>query len=293
MAELMTTAEVAAYLRIKERKVYELVRDRRIPCSRAAGKWLFPRHLIDLWVISGVEGAGAGPAPAPPIVAGSQDPLLDWALQESGSELAMFACGSTGGLERLAEGKAVAAGLHLLDPETGTYNVAAANRTLGTMQAVLVEWGWRTQGLVVARGNPLGLAGVADLARPGVRVAHRQAGAGSALLLDHLLAEAGLAREAIGFLPDTAKGETELGLAVLEGRADAGLAVEGVAGQLKLGFVKLARERFDLAIRRHDYFEPPIQKLLAFARTDAFAARAAELGGYDISGLGRVVWNGP
>ncbi len=293
MADLMTTAEVAAYLRIKERKVYELVRERRIPCSRAAGKWLFPRHLIDLWVIAGVEDAGLRAEPAPPIVAGSQDPLLDWALQESGSELAMFACGSTGGLERLADGKAVAAGLHLLDPETGAYNVAAVSRVLGTMQAVLIEWAWRSQGLVVARGNPLGIAGIADLARAGVRVAHRQEGAGSAVLFDHLLAQAGLVRDAIGFLPETSKGETELGLAVLENRADAGLAVEGVAGQLKLDFVSLARERFDLAVRRRDYFEPPIQKLLAFSRTDAFAARAAEFGGYDISALGHVVWNGP
>ncbi len=293
MAELMTTGEVAAYLRIKERKVYELVRERRIPCSRAAGKWLFPRHLVDLWVIAGVEGAGAGGEAPPPIVAGSQDPLLDWALQELGSELAMFACGSTGGLERLADGKAVAAGLHLLDPATGEYNVPAARRALGTMQVVLIEWGWRTQGLVVARGNPLGLGSVADLARPGVRVARRQEGAGAALLLDHLLAEAGVTRDGIGFLPDTAKGETELGLAVLEGRADAGLAVAGVAGQLRLDFVPLARERFDLAIRRRDYFEPPIQRLLAFARSEAFVARAADLGGYDIADLGRVAWNGP
>ncbi len=293
MAEMMTTAEVAEYLRIKERKVYELVRERRIPCSRAAGKWLFPRHLIDLWVMAGIEGTNGRGEPPPPIVAGSQDPLLDWALQESGSELAMFACGSTVGLERLADGKAVAAGLHLLDPATGAYNVAAAARALGAVEAVMIEWGWRAQGLVVARGNPRGISGIADLAKPGIRVAHRQAGAGSALLFDDLLAKAGVDRKAIGFLPETSKGETELGLAVLEGRADAGLAVEGVAGQLKLDFVELARERFDLAIRRRDFFESPIQKLLAFARTGPFAARAAELGGYDISSLGRVVWNGP
>ena len=95
-------------LRIKERKVYELVRGREIPCTRVSGKWLFPKRLIDVWLLEGSEGPRpvARTAP-PPIIAGSQDPLLDWALQESGSDLAMLACGSAGGLDRLADGRAV------------------------------------------------------------------------------------------------------------------------------------------------------------------------------------------
>jgi molybdate-binding protein len=83
-----------------------------------------------------------------------------------------------------------------------------------------------------------------------------------------------------------------LGLAVLEGRADAGLAVAAVARQYRLDFLPLHRERYDLLMRRRDYFEAPVQKLLGFTRGEAFAARAGEMDGYDMGGLGRVVYNG-
>ena len=83
MSELMTTAEVAEYLRIKERKVYDLVRQGEIPCSRKAGKWLFPKTLIDRWVLQGVRASAVAMGPAPAIIAGSHDPLLDWAVRVS------------------------------------------------------------------------------------------------------------------------------------------------------------------------------------------------------------------
>ena len=294
MPEMMTTREVADYLRIKQRKVYELVRNGDIPCTRVTGKWLFPRHLIDVWLLQGTEGPGVAPAVAPPpIVAGSQDPLLDWALRESGCELAMLAGGSTAGLELLAQRRALAAGLHLLDEDSGEYNVHAVRRALGGREVVAVQWAWRRQGLVVAPGNPLAIAGIADLARPGLRIARRQEGSGSALLFRHLLAREGLAPEDLSLLDEVAKGETELGLSVLAGDADAGLAIEAAARRLKLDFVPLARERYDLVVGRRDYFEPPFQKLLAFAATESFRRHADELGGYDIDRLGQVVDNGP
>src|SRR5919199_722275 len=73
--ELMSTAEVADYLQLGERTVYELVRTRRIPCSRVTGKWLFPRRLIDEWVAGGAEYRGDVPLAPPPVIAGSHDPL--------------------------------------------------------------------------------------------------------------------------------------------------------------------------------------------------------------------------
>src|SRR3546814_9321972 len=83
----------------------------------------------------------------------------------------------------------------------------------------------------------------------------------------------------------------EVGLAVLDGKAEAGLGLRAVAKQLRLDFLPLTTERFDLVLRRRDYFEPPFQKLLAFARRDAVRVHAIELGGYDISGLGQVRYN--
>ncbi len=293
MAELMTTKELAEYLRIKERKIYELAGEGRIPCARVTGKLLFPRHLIDLWIAQATEGPVAAPrTPPPPVLAGSHDQLLEWALRESGCDLAMLTCGSMAGLERFAAGTALAAGLHVLDAASGEYNVPALRRALGTREAVLIEWGWRRQGLVTAPGNPLGLQTVADLARGGVRVALRQVGSGSQLLLAALLAGEGLEAAELTAPAAPCGSEIELGLAIIEGGADAGLAIEAVARQLKLHFIPLARERYDIVVSRVDYFDPPFQKLLAFAKGAAFTRRAAEAGGYDTAGLGRVVWNG-
>ncbi len=294
MAELMTTREVADYLRIKERKIYELAADGRIPCARVTGKLLFPRHLIDHWVAAGTEGPLPAPRPpAPPIIAGSHDLLLDWALTESGSDLAMLTCGSSAGLERLADGRAVAAGLHLLDDAGGEYNIPAIRDALAGSDVVAVEWAWRQQGLVVAKDNPKGLSSLADLTSAGVRIAQRQDGAGSRILFLSLLGQAGIAPDALNFISETPKNEIDLGLAIHDGRADAGLAIEAVARRLGLDFLPLARERYDIVIARRDYFEPAFQRLLTFAASDAMRRRASDAGGYDMDGLGRIVYNAP
>jgi molybdate-binding protein len=82
-----------------------------------------------------------------------------------------------------------------------------------------------------------------------------------------------------------------LAASIVDGKADCGLSIRASARRFRLGFVPLQRERFDLAFRRRDYFEPPLQALFAFARTTAFAERARELEGYDIGGTGRVIYN--
>ncbi len=303
MHDFMTTREVADYLRIKQRRVYELVRRRAIPCTRVTGKWLFPRTLVDIWLAEsaaregdpqgGLQGGLRGPVRAPPVVAGSHDPLLDWAVRESGCGLALLAGGSLDGLKRFAGGQAQVAGLHLWDAASDSFNLPAVSATLPLGGLLLVQWAWRSQGLVLAAGNPVGVTGLADLAAKPVTVIGRQAAAGSHLLLAQLLERAGLSPADLDFAAETAGSETDLGLAILEGRAQAGLAVEAVARSLKLDFLPLLNERYDLLLRRRDYFEPPFQALLAFTRTEPFRARAAQMGGYDITGLGQVELNGP
>jgi putative molybdopterin biosynthesis protein len=291
--EFLTTKEVAALLRIKERKVYELVSDNAIPVSRVTGKLLFPREMIEAWVWRHAEYRGGIEAlqPRPPVLAGSHDPLLEWALRQSVSELAIFFDGSLDGLARLGAGRAIAAGLHIFEPEAEDWNRGHLERALPGSPFVLVEWAWRVQGLVVPEGNPKAIAGLDDL--PGLTLIPRQKQAGSQILLDHLLQRAGLDPGRLQWLAPAARNHAEVALAVAEGKADAGFAVETVARQLRLGFVPLFRERYDLAIWRRDYFEPPLQKLFGFGRTEAFRTRAEELGGYDVSGLGRVHYNGP
>jgi len=294
MSELMTTREVAEYLRIKERKVYDLVRRGEIPCSRKAGKWLFPKTLIDRWVIQGVRADAAALGPAPAIIAGSHDPLLDWAVRESGCGLAILSGGSMDGLARVGAGEAAACGIHMRDPDSGTYNVPWVRRWLGNRDVVVIRWARREQGLLVAAGNPLGIAGIADLRAAGARrrIARRQQGAGSQMLLEQLLGEAGIGEDDVDLVAPPARTESDLARLVADGKADAGVAIAAVAHQHDLDFVLLADEFFDLVIRRHDFFEPPIQSLLAFAHSDALRDRAGALGGYDIGALGQVIWNG-
>lgn len=289
----MNTHEVADYLRVKERKVYELVAQRRIPCTRAAGKWLFPKELIDQWLLQNAEGLPeAGPAPEPPLIlSGSHDPLLDWAVRESDCGMAVLFNGSLDGLERFADSQVLACGLHLLDVDSGDYNTALLARRFATRPVVAVEWAWRQQGLIVARGNPLGLTGIEDIVDKAFAI--RQKEAGSHVLLDYLLRRAGLNLADIKAPGAPLRSETEVAMAVSSGQADAGLGVAAAAHSLQLDFVPLARERYDLAVWRRQYFAPAFQKLLAFTRRPEFSKRAGALSGYDISGLGQVRYNSP
>src|ERR1700755_2573872 len=111
--EFLTTSEAADYLRLGERKLYELVTEGAIPCSKVTGKWLFPRHELDLWVMSGLaRPPGMIAAEPPPIVGGSQDDLLEWALRESGSGLASLNEDTARGVERLRQGEVIAVAGH-------------------------------------------------------------------------------------------------------------------------------------------------------------------------------------
>lgn len=290
-AAMMTTGEVAEYLRVKERTIYDMVARQTIPFSRATGKLLFPRRLVDAWLEAQTELPVTGIAPAPPIYAGSNDPLLEWALRQSGSGLAVLARGSVQGLEDLAAGRAVLAGLHLLDPESGRWNLSAVQAHLPGTSHVLIHWARRTEGLITASDNPLGIIGLRDAAERGLRFATRSEGAGSQRLLDVLLAREGLSLAQITTVDRPAETHADLAALIETDEADCGLGLQAAAGPL--GFIPLvADESFDLAVTRRDYFEPPVQTLLAFARSDTFARRAAHLGGYDLSDTGRVLWNG-
>ncbi len=291
LSSLMTTAEVADYLRVKERTVYEMVARQTIPFSRATGKLLFPRRLVDAWLEAQTELPATGIAPPPPIYAGSNDPLLEWALRQSGTGLAVLASGSMQGLGDLAAGRAVLAGCHLLDPESGNWNLAAVQSQLPGSGHVMIHWARRVQGLITAPGNPLGITGLPDAVARGLRFATRAEGSGSQRLLDALLARADVTMRALNIAARPADTHADLAALIETGEADCGLGLQAAAG--KLGFLPLIDdESFDLVMRRRDYFEPPVQILLEFTRSDAFARRAAHLGGYDLTETGKVIWNG-
>lgn len=287
--EYLTTKELADLLRIKERKVYDLAASGAVPCTRAFGKLLFQRAAIDTWLSRHASGEEATPATLPSVFLGSHDPLLEWALRESGSGLATYFDGSLDGLERMSQGDGIASGLHIFDRETGGWNTNEVASRVAGKPLVLVEWAWRERGIIVADGNPKKISKIGDL--KGLTVAPRQAQAGSQVLLEHLLSEATLADGGMTFAA-AARTETDTALAVLEGAADAAFGLSCVAKQFRLAFVPIMRERFDLLVWRSEWFEEPFQTLLSFTRSDVFAEKAASLEGYDITGLGTVHYNG-
>ena len=287
----LTTRELADLLRIKERKVYELAASGEVPCSRATGKLLFPRDKVDAWLADNSSGP-AGPVAheRPAVLLGSHDPLLEWAMRESRCGLAANFDSSLDGLERFAGFQGIATGLHIPDTTGAGWNVNAVREKLAGQSVGLMEWAGRKRGLIVPPGNPAGIRTLSD-ARDRT-LAARQPEAGSQMLFARLLEEAGLAGSDINWSPP-ARSETDAALLVQDGSAEMSFGLASVAFQLRLEFIPVLKERYDLAIDRRAWFDPPLQALVAFCRSPAFAARAATLSGYDISGQFRVHYNAP
>ena len=291
--ELLTTTEAADYLRLRERKLYELVAERQIPCTKVTGRWLFSRADLDCWLLSGMaRPAGMAPPEPPPIVGGSHDPLLQWALGREPGRIGDPARGHSGGLRRFRKGEVVAAAIHFHDLEAGDgdANVAIVRQEASLYDAVLLGFAAREQGLLVPLGNPLGLTGLAQANEQKLRLVVRPDGAGAQQLLQSLLKRAGLV---LSQFPPTVMASTgpDVAQAIRADRADLGIATRAVATAAGVGFVPLCFERFDLLMRQRDYFRPPMQRLIALLRDPRFAAQASELGGFDVSAAGQVRWS--
>ena len=181
-------------------------------------------------------------------------------------------------------------GLHVFEPERDDWNIGHVSTALRDSPIVLVEWAIRSQGLLLSADLADEVKSVADLR--GKRLVRRQPAAGAGILLTHLLQEAGIGMDEVSFAKDVARTETDAAVAVASGRADAAPGLEAMARQFGLAFVPTQKERFDLIVDRRAWFEPPFQALLDFCRGPAFAEKAEELGGYNLSGHGRVHWNG-
>ena len=293
MTEFLTTKEVAALLRIKERKVYDLASSGALPCTRAIGKLLFPREQIEAWLASNSEmpspSVETSSAVRPDVFLGSHDPLLEWAIRESRCGLAMLFDSSRDGLERFASAGGIATGLHLPGRKQDEWNTDDVRQRFAKSPVVLVEWAKRRRGLVLRSE----LSPVPDeLAEiRGLRFVPRQTKAGSQVFFERLLGEAGLTTDDLDLCREVLS-EQDVVQTVATGKADAGFALASLAASYKLPFVPLGEERFDILVDRRAWFEEPFRKLLSFCRSDAFAEKAAELGGYDVSGFGTVHFNG-
>lgn len=288
MNAYLTTEEAAAYLRIKERKLYDLIATGGVPCSKVSGKWLFPRVSLDHWIAAGLV-AKAHPPPAPPIIGGSSDPLLEWAVRTSGCGLALLSEGSQAGLARLERHDVGMAAIHFHDlGDDVAANAAALASNSAFNDVVLIAFAKREQGLLVAPGNPLGLTSLGAAIDRGARIGLRQEGAGAFMLLQRLLAQEGRAAASLRAAGAPYPTGLDLAQALKANDIDCGVATRAVAANLGLGFVSLAWESFDLALRQRTYFMPGPQRLFALMRDQRFVRRAALFGGYNVTETGTV-----
>jgi excisionase family DNA binding protein len=295
MSDFLTTREVASLLRVKERKVYDLVANDAIPVRKVTGKLLFPKSEVEAWMRG--SAAPAEPLPAavaaetvlPLVFAGGHDPLLEWALRQSRSGIASFLDGALDGLARAGRGDCMAAGLHV-PQDDGDWNVAAVRAAFASEPWVLVEWVRRRRGLILAPDLARKPGSLAEVR--GLRFQGRQPESGSHLILIDLLARERMSLADLQLIDSCERSETDLAAALASGRADVGLGIAGAACQFGLRFVPLVEERFDLLVARKAWFDPPFQTFWRFCLTPAFAEKAAALGGYDISSMGTVRFNG-
>jgi putative molybdopterin biosynthesis protein len=223
---------------------------------------------------------------------GSHDLTLDLMAQflaESDRRLASANVGSQGGLIALRRGEAHLAGSHLLNPDTGEYNISHIRQYMPEIPVKVVALVGRDQGLMVKRGNPMGVRTLEDLTRPPVRFVNRQRGAGTRVLLDYHLKRLRIAAERIvGYSQEE---YTHLGVAaaIASGRADCGLGIAAAAQALDLEFIPLFQERYDLVVPKpfaEGDLLAPLFRLLADHR---FREAVAQLPGYDVSVMGTVV----
>jgi putative molybdopterin biosynthesis protein len=297
MPELMNTREVARYLGVNEKKVYFLAKSGKIPCTRVTGKWTFPKKLIDQWIEESASGLVARKASAEErgflLAAGSDDPSLGilhdlYEAQTQPASFFMTTVGSTGGLAAIRSGVADFATAHLLEPARTGADELAADKVLSS-DTVVIELFYRELGLLVAAGNPRGIKSLRDLTRSNLRIINRQPGSGTRIYLDQELSRARLNVKKISGYDTVVSTHLEVGLGVLRGSADVGLATRTTAQLLGLEFIPLTRERFDMWVRTDRFFTRGIQVLLGIVGSREFRARIDTLGGYDVTESGRII----
>jgi putative molybdopterin biosynthesis protein len=300
--ELMNTKEVAKYLDIHEKQVYALIKSGRIPATRATGKWIFPRKLIDEWVES---KAGEGLAQAKQkgkkiagalLAAGSNDPVLDilqTCVRKAYPDLYLFSAnmGSMNGLDALNNGHTDIAWSHLLDPESGKYNVPYLSTLLPAIKAVVVNLFYREIGFITAPDNPHCINWFDNLTKENLKFINRQKGSGTRVLLDYHLGRLGLSTDHINGYGEEVYTHFEVGLSILSGEADVGIATSAISKLLGLSFVPITRESFDMVLDQSTFFQKGVQAFMDVLNSSGFRKRVEKLGNYDFGDSGKILYS--
>jgi putative molybdopterin biosynthesis protein len=228
------------------------------------------------------------------VVVGSHDLVLDIIanlIQERrpGRRLISSHVGSMGGLTALLRGEAHLAGTHLLDEESGVYNLSSVRRILENRATILVNLSYRTQGMLIPKGNPLGIEGLPDLVRPGVRFINRQRGSGTRLLFDYLLRKEQIAPGQISGYEREGYTHLAVAVAIASGNADAGLGIQAAAVSLGLDFIPVGDERYDLCIPADLWKTEEVIVVRELLEDPEFSKATRRLQGYDFRDCGKIM----
>jgi putative molybdopterin biosynthesis protein len=298
--EMLTTKEVAEYLNIHEKQVYHLIKEKKIPATRVTGKWLFPKELIDEWVITTArDNIGSLPKQKSSnnqtVIAGSNDLALEL-LTKSVNILyprytvSVSNIGSLAGLIALQNGNCHVAASHLLDFETGEYNSTFIKKHFPALKVTVLNLTYREQGLIVKRENPLGIKDLRDLANKKASFVNRQEGSGTRVLLDYRFQQEGIDHSEIPGYSKIAHTHMEVALEVFSGSADVGMGIQASAKLLGLDFIPLATERFDLIIPNENLPTEPVKALREVLGSNEFKSNVTRMGGYSTRDTGKILY---
>ena len=288
----LSVKQVAAYLQLNEKKVYALVSEGRIPATKVTGKWMFPRELIDRWMMDSAHG---GLLTDRLVIGGSDDPLLYrvvTAFARDVNALAQVSYTPTGtrlGLDLLQANRIDVSALHWGPAkESRTRHPALLRQHNQARNWVLIRAFTREQGLMVRPDIAAAGADAETLLRGNYRWVQRQSGAGAQRFLMELRNQAAVPQPIDSSV--TALSEREAASAVVMGIADVAPGARSTAAAAGLGFVPMGTEAFDFALPRNIWFRRLFQDLLARIQSGECRKTADMLGGYDFSESGELIW---
>ena len=218
---------------------------------------------------------------------GSHDLVMD--IISDMMKLSSSHVGSMGGIMAIKRGEAHLAPIHLLDPETGEYNISYIQKYFPNQKMILIKGIHRKQGFMVEKNNPENITACKDLVRDGISFANRQRGAGTRVLLDYELEKQGVkAEDILGYKRELTT-HMAVAAAVKSGSATTGLGVLSAAKAMDLDFVPLADEDYDFLIKEESYNTKAVQDFIELIKSKEFQTRVSELGGYGFTRTGEII----
>lgn len=290
----MSVKQVAEYLHLNEKKIYALASEGNIPATKITGKWLFPRHLVDQWLL---ESSHGGVLTDRMVLVGSDDPLIYRAIMQLANQIqtrALISYSCTGtqlGLSLLARHRADICAMHWGPAaESDKRHPALIAQYPQHRDWVVVRAFYRQQGLIVAPGFKNPPDDIACLFAPEVRWAMRQEGAGSQRFLAETLAMHNIDPSKLR-VTVRANSEREVASLIAMGHADVAPGACSAATEFGLEFIPIGWEAYDFALSRGIYFRALFRKLLEHLKGPECQRLAQLLGGYDFTDMERLVWS--